>query len=73
VVVDRGKRRAATFHFCPPCGSTVWWEAAPPAFVTVAIGACADPDFPPPHVSLYEERRHPWVFALGQLLFESEF
>jgi hypothetical protein len=24
-------------------------------------GAFADPDFPPPKVSVYESRRHPWV------------
>ena len=51
----------ATFDFCPVCGSTVCWTAdGLPEFVTVAVGAFADPAFPPPHVSVYEERRHPW-------------
>jgi hypothetical protein len=64
---------SATFHFCPACGSTVWWEAAAlPDFVSVAVGAFADPNFPPPHVSVYEERRHPWALAAGQLPMERE-
>jgi hypothetical protein len=58
----------ATFHFCPACGSTVYWE---PSGVTdllyVAVGAFADPDFPPPRVSVYEERQHPWALAVGEL------
>jgi hypothetical protein len=57
----------ATFGFCPTCGSTVYWETpAIPGFVTVAVGAFADPAFPPPHVAVYEGRQHPWVVALGE-------
>jgi hypothetical protein len=33
----------------------------------------ADPSFPPPHVSVYEERRHPWALAAGQLPLEHQF
>ena len=29
-----------------------------PDFVAVAVGAFADPNFPPPRVSVYEERQH---------------
>jgi hypothetical protein len=29
--------------------------------VSVAIGAFADPDFPPPQFSIYDTRRHSWV------------
>ena len=61
----------ALFHFCPECGSTVYWEpSAMPDFVSVATGAFADPSFPPPHVSVYEERQHSWVSALGELPLE---
>lgn len=64
----------ATFHFCPVCGSTVYWEPADaPDLVTVAAGAFADPSFPPPHVSVYEERRHPWALAAGELPLEHVF
>ncbi|MGY0559080.1 MULTISPECIES: GFA family protein [unclassified Lysobacter] len=50
------------FHFCPECGSTVFYRSdAIPDVVAVPVGAFADPDFPPPRVSVYEERQHPWV------------
>ena len=65
--------QSATFKFCPVCASTVYWEAAvTPGFVTVAVGGFADPNFPPPHVSVYEERRHPWALAAEQLALEHE-
>jgi hypothetical protein len=52
----------ATFHFCPRCGATVYYEpAAMEAYVGIPVGAFADPDFPPPTVSVYEERMHRWV------------
>ena len=51
-----------TFHFCPTCGSTVYWEGEGfPAYLAVAIGNFADPNFPPPSVAVWEEQRHPWV------------
>jgi len=50
------------FHFCPTCGSTVWYQIeSQPDLVAVALGAFADKDFPAPKFSVYEERRHPWV------------
>jgi len=54
-----------TFSFCPACGSTVYWKnSGLPQMITVAIGAFADPDFPAPTISVWEERRHSWVPAL---------
>jgi hypothetical protein len=51
-----------TLHFCPTCGSTVYWLIdRMPGFVAVAVGAFADPAFAPPTVSVYEARRHPWT------------
>jgi hypothetical protein len=32
-----------------------------PDAVAVPIGAFADPTFPPPTVSIYESRKHPWL------------
>jgi hypothetical protein len=29
--------------------------------IAVAVGAFADPAFPPPSMVVYEEQRHPWV------------
>lgn len=52
----------ATFSFCPVCGVSVYWEPETmPDFVMVAVGAFADPQFPPPKVAVYEERAHPWA------------
>jgi hypothetical protein len=62
-----------TFSFCPVCGTTICWEPAGlPDFISVAVGAFADPSFPPPRVSVYEDRRHPWVFTAGELPLEHE-
>ena len=53
---------ALTFHFCPTCGSTVYWEGEGfPGYVAVAIGSFADPNFPAPTIGVWEESRHPWV------------
>ena len=51
-----------TFHFCGDCGSTVYWEPQrKPQMVAVAVGAFADPGFPPPSKFVYEEHLHPWA------------
>jgi hypothetical protein len=53
---------AVEFHFCPECGSTVFWEPArKPDMIAVAVGSFGDPSFPAPSQSVYDERRHPWV------------
>lgn len=50
------------FHFCPNCGSTVFYlPEQEPDLIAVAIGAFADPTFPGPGFSVYESRMHPWV------------
>jgi hypothetical protein len=60
-----------TFNFCPVCASTVYWELeGPTCFVAIAVGAFADPNFPPPQISVYEERRHAWALTAGQLPLE---
>jgi len=57
---DEGVERALSF--CPECGGTVFWRLPDaPGFVAVAVGAFADPEFPAPRVSVWEERRHSWV------------
>lgn len=51
-----------TFHFCPVCGSTVYWELeGMPDVIGVAVGSFADPHFPEPRHSVYEARRHAWA------------
>ncbi len=59
-VGDEGTRIA--FHFCPHCGSTVYYELGGMAeYLAIPVGAFADPSFPAPGVSVYEERMHSWV------------
>jgi hypothetical protein len=51
-----------TFTFCPKCGSTVFYvEEGDEQHIAIPVGAFADARFPPPTVSVYEERRHSWV------------
>ena len=58
---DDGEPR--TYSFCPACGSTVYYVLdSQPDLVAIAVGAFADPGFPPPRFSMYDPvRRHPWV------------
>ncbi|BCW87098.1 hypothetical protein sos41_02240 [Alphaproteobacteria bacterium SO-S41] len=54
---------AFRFRFCPVCGTTLFHteEGYEDRSVAVAVGAFADPDFPPPEVAVYDCRRHGWV------------
>lgn len=57
----------ATFRFCPVCGSTVaYTNEKLPGVVAVPVGAFADPTFPSPRFSVWEERKHPWTVVLGE-------
>lgn len=59
-VGDAGSR--ITFHFCPSCGSTVWYTIdGMPDLVAIPVGAFADNTLPAPEYSVYEDRMHPWV------------
>lgn len=50
------------FHFCPRCGSTLFWYPARMAdFVAVAPGGFGDPDFPAPEQAVYVHRAMPWA------------
>jgi hypothetical protein len=60
-VSDEGGNRVS-FHFCPDCGATVFYTfEATPENVAVPVGAFADPAFPAPTMSVWEERQHSWV------------
>jgi len=55
-------------HFCPACGSTVWYQLeTQPDIVAVTLGAFADPKFPPPRFSVYEGCMHAWVAIPGDV------
>jgi hypothetical protein len=58
-ISDEADRKEHAFHFCPDCGSTVFYTE--PGRVVVMVGAFADPSFPPPTESGYDSRRHHWV------------
>ena len=59
-VGDEGSH--ARFRFCPNCGSTVYYTFDEnPGAVAVPVGAFAEPGFPSPTFSVYEERMHSWV------------
>lgn len=53
---------STTFHFCPTCGSSVWWVPdAEEDVIGVAGGAFADPELPMPARITHTETRHPFV------------
>lgn len=59
----------ATFRFCPTCGATVYFDNdTMPGMIAVPVGAFADPTFPPPQVSVYGVRRHPWAVMPGLVI-----
>jgi hypothetical protein len=50
------------FHFCPHCGSNLYWEGdRNPAVCGVAVGAFDVDAFPPPSDSIWEESIYPWL------------
>ena len=71
-VGDQGAK--FVFRFCPTCGTTVFHtEDGHDESVAVAVGAFADPNFPPPRVSVYDCRRHRWVqLPPGTRAFEKD-
>lgn len=63
-VGDEGS--SCTFHFCPTCGATMWYVLdSMPGVTAVPVGAFAEPGFPTPGFSVYENRRQPWAAIIG--------
>lgn len=53
-----------TFHsfFCPNCGASLYFfSSRDPNRVGIAVGAFADPTFPAPHRSVFDESKHGWI------------
>lgn len=68
---DSGNR--ITYAFCPDCGSTVHYAGGNfPDLIAIPVGAFADPGFPPPTFSVWEERKHPWVAISGDKVEHSD-
>ena len=69
IVADSGNR--ATFHFCPECGSDVYYEIDGKFddkfndLLAVPLGVFDDPYFATPDFSVWESRKHDWLEILG--------
>ena len=66
MVADSGNR--ATFHFCPDCGSDVYYEnnGKFDGLIAIPLGAFDDPYFASPKFSVWEKRKHDWIEILGE-------
>ena len=61
-ISDEADRKEHVFHFCPDCGSQVFYtEPSEADLVVVSVGSFADPSFPAPTESGYHHRRHQWL------------
>lgn len=49
------------YHFCPTCGSTVFWTIDGRPGMAIAVGNFVDPGFPAPTMELHTSYRHHWV------------
>lgn len=60
----RSSQRGRQFEhrFCPECGSAVFWygEMAP-HLIGIAVGAFADPQFPPPSAAIWVGTKLDWI------------
>lgn len=58
----------ATYHFCPTCGTTVYWDIDnAPEVIGIALGTLNDPSFPTPIISAFEAYGHPWAMQPSNL------
>ena len=57
----------ATFHFCPDCGSDVYYvnDGKFDGLVAIPLGAFDDPYAFAPAFSVWEKRKHHWVEITG--------
>ena len=63
-----GENGAAHFHFCPECGSTVFFtNDAVPDTIAIALGAFDDPHAFTPTVTVFGNRKHDWVEVTGAI------
>jgi hypothetical protein len=61
-------------YFCPQCGSTVYWRVSSlPALIGVAVGAMANPKYPAPVISVFEQSKHDWVQIDGAEHFRDNY
>ena len=67
MVADSGNR--GTYHFCPECGSDVFYENEGKfdGLVAIPLGAFEDPYFASPAYSVWEGRKCDWVEVVGDM------
>ena len=55
--------QTTTYHFCPECGSTVWYGGGNyPELIAIPLGALDDPYIvDSPDCSVWERRKHDWL------------
>jgi len=54
--------RQAEAHFCPVCGTTVYWQLEMwPDRYGLAVGCFSDPSFPQPQLAAWSATKHDWV------------
>jgi len=72
MVADSGNR--ATFHFCPDCGSDVYYENSGKfdGLIAIPLGAFDDPYFGSPEYSVWEQRKQEWVEIVGDYIGHSD-
>jgi hypothetical protein len=59
-------KRSLKRHFCPNCGTTVFWRAEMlPNMLGIAAGCFLDKDFPEPTVSVWNQSKLEW-FAIPE-------
>ena len=64
-IADSGRK--AVHHFCPTCGSTLFYEIdRMPGIFAVPMGAFAGTPLPMPAFSVYEGRKLPWLEVTGE-------
>jgi hypothetical protein len=57
---ESGKQ--VVFHFCPACGSTVfWYPEMRPDRIAIALGAFGDDSSLAPEQAVHKEQQVPWV------------
>jgi hypothetical protein len=71
IVADSGNR--GIFHFCPNCGSDVFYEIDGKVddkfndLIAIPVGALDDPYSVTPRFSVWEERKHDWLDVTGDV------
>ncbi|MEO1104401.1 MAG: GFA family protein [Pseudomonadota bacterium] len=60
--------RIFTHHFCPSCGTALWYFGAHrPGMIGISAGCFTDPDFPLPRAAVWDTTRHHWLDHINDI------